>query len=214
MRCFIALEPESAWLETLEAACGPLRARLSGWRWTRKEGRHLTLAFLGEIGEEGSAALEAAREAVRAATGFPAPEIRFDRLVLLPSRRKPRVLALGADRASDGVRRVAAIRSRVGEALAGAARSRGIANPDAEAGRPFLCHLSLARASAGPGRTGAPPFDAAAEFATMPVSAQAFARFQAVTLFRSVLGPGGARYEPLERAILAPPGAGREADAG
>ncbi len=214
MRCFIALEPEAAWLEALEAACASLRAKLSGWRWTRKEGRHLTLAFLGEIGEEGSAGVEAAREAVRAAAVFQAPEIRLDRLLALPSRRKPRVLALGADGNSDGVRVAAAIRTRVGAALADAARARGIANPDAEAGRPFLCHLSLARASAGPGRTGAPPFDAAAEFATMPVSAQAFARFQAVTLFRSVLGPGGARYEPLERAILAPPGAGREADAG
>ncbi|MBN1243560.1 MAG: RNA 2',3'-cyclic phosphodiesterase [Spirochaetales bacterium] len=204
MRCFIALEPESAWLETLEAACPPLRTKLSGWRWTRKEGRHLTLAFLGEIGEEGSAAVEAARAAVRAAAGLPAPEIRFDRLILLPSARKPRVLALGASPATDGVRAAAALRARVGEALAESARSRGLENPDAEAGRTFLCHLTLARASPGPGRKGAPPSDADAEFATMPVSAQAPARFQAVTLFRSVLGPGGARYEPLERALLAP----------
>jgi 2'-5' RNA ligase len=52
VRLFVALAPPEAALDHLEAACVPLRPRTGELRWTGRELRHITVAFLGEVGED------------------------------------------------------------------------------------------------------------------------------------------------------------------
>lgn len=51
MRLFVGLAPPAAVLDDLEAACAPLRSSREDLRWTTREQRHVTLAFLGEVSE-------------------------------------------------------------------------------------------------------------------------------------------------------------------
>lgn len=60
--------------------------------------------------------------------------------------------------------------------------------------RPFWPHLTLARVRGGGGRRGAPP--AMPPFETEPAPASKLGG-ERVTLYRSHLSPGGARYERL-----------------
>jgi RNA 2',3'-cyclic 3'-phosphodiesterase len=158
MRCFIALcLPEGARLSLaravaayrealstgVEAGATGLDARQRGRprpriSWTRAEGYHLTLAFLGEI--EG-AAIDAAAAALDAAAGFGEIGFRFAGLGGFPrggSSPKERWRLLFA-KVEDGGRS-AELHRRVDEAFAGAA-----------GGGPFLPHVTLARAGTGPG---------------------------------------------------------------
>jgi 2'-5' RNA ligase len=52
MRLFVGLAPPAAVLDDLDAVCAPLRPRRDDLRWTSRELWHVTLAFLGEVGEE------------------------------------------------------------------------------------------------------------------------------------------------------------------
>jgi RNA 2',3'-cyclic 3'-phosphodiesterase len=169
MRCFIALcLPEEARLalartsETCRAACSAdgVRPRIS---WTRPEGYHLTLAFLGEI--EGPA-IDAAASAIDAASGFEAISCRFAGLGGFPFGRNR-----GKEGSSAALWRVlfaklddgggcAELYRAVNEALAERARLAALPplNPEwpngAAGGRAFAPHVTLARAQAG---LGIPP---------------------------------------------------------
>jgi len=52
MRLFVGLAPPAAVLDDLDAACAPLRPGRDDLRWTSRELWHITLAFLGEVGEQ------------------------------------------------------------------------------------------------------------------------------------------------------------------
>jgi 2'-5' RNA ligase len=52
MRLFVGLAPSAAVLDHLDAACAPLRPGRGDLRWTSRELWHITLAFLGEVGED------------------------------------------------------------------------------------------------------------------------------------------------------------------
>lgn len=141
---------------------------------------HVTLVFLGSRAEAEAAAIAAA--AFAALEGLRAPSLSARGLVWLPPRR-PRLLALDlAD--EDG--RAARLQGAAAEALAAAGRF----TPEERA---FWPHVTLAR-----GRGNRPPPRA------IRLAAPAV-RFQArqVTLYRSLLHPAGARYEPLGRMTLA-----------
>jgi 2'-5' RNA ligase len=53
MRLFVGLAPPAAVLDDLDAVCAPLRLGREDLRWTSRELWHITLAFLGEVSEEG-----------------------------------------------------------------------------------------------------------------------------------------------------------------
>jgi RNA 2',3'-cyclic 3'-phosphodiesterase len=52
VRLFVAVTPPDAALDDLDAACVSLRQGAAELRWTGRELRHITLAFLGEVAED------------------------------------------------------------------------------------------------------------------------------------------------------------------
>jgi 2'-5' RNA ligase len=161
-------------------------------RWVRFEGLHLTLQFLGATPDE---AVPELREAlVDVAAGRPPFEIGLGGAGAFPSPGRPRTLWVAVTAGGDAVTQLA---------LAVAADPRVAPhvparpdNPDGAAER-FAPHLTIARTD---GVSGAPRLAAAllAEAAELDV------RFAAdrLVLYRSVLGEGRARYEPLAEAQL------------
>ncbi len=172
-----------------------VRARLAGWaaahaadmpdvRPLEESSLHVTLCFLGDRAESEAPALGAVvTDCARPVRGLGLSDARW-----LPARR-PRVLAVALD---DGGGELAALQRAVAEALVREAAFE----PES---RSFLPHVTVARvgrrASRHPIR---PPALAVAPAERAP------ARFDAaaLTLYRSHLGRGGARYEPLARAGL------------
>ena len=134
MRCFVALGladgPEAAlepWLEST-------RANFTELAVSRATNLHLTLAFLGEIGEE---SLELASAEVRAAArrGRAWP-LRWTSPGVFPPKGTPRVLWLGAD----GGEALAHTHEELSTGLKAAGLVTGV-----RAFRPFRPHLTLAR---------------------------------------------------------------------
>lgn len=177
MRLFVALPVAEGVRARLAAAVAPWReeGEERGWRFTRPEGWHVTLAFLGEVAEDRVA--EAARVAADAAAGTGGVELHlgtvghFGRRVLtvgLPDRPEGRVAALGA-----------AVQTALAEAEL-PLRPREV--------RP---HLTLARARRRR-RPVVPDLDLPAASWTV----------EAAVLYASHLHPEGARYEVVERLPL------------
>jgi 2'-5' RNA ligase len=186
VRLFAALDlpPEAraalvAWRAPLLAA----EPRLL--RAVAAEALHVTLCFLGarDAGEA-----EAIGGAMVGAVG----DERLDDLALadplwLP-RRAPRVLAVGL---LDGSGALGRLQARV----AGALTAGGWFEPEA---RMFLPHVTVARVRSRGNERAARSLAGA----TVPPLPPLAVDGTAVTLYRSHLGPAGARYEPLARAEL------------
>jgi 2'-5' RNA ligase len=190
--------PRARLFLALDLPPGP-RAALAAWRDELIAGRddlrplaedtlHLTFAFLGyrpekEIGAIATTAFDAVRD-------FEPPLLSAAALRPLPPR-SPRLFALDLD---DRDGRAVALQAAASDALAAARFYR----PEK---RPFWPHVTLARVKrgrraeplAGPAPPGE-PFEA-----------------RVVTLYRSLLRPQGALYQPLERVSLGA-GTGGERD--
>ena len=153
-------------------------------RWVRMDGLHVTLRFVGDTAEE---RLDAIARAMDAAAAVAAPfEIVVNGAGAFPSATRPRALWLDI---VGGAESLAGLAGRLDDAFV------EVGWP-AE-GRPFRAHLTVARTDgvrAGP--------LAARELATLANGLDA--RFQAdrLVLFRSHLGGGPARYEPLHESRL------------
>ncbi len=187
MRCFLALLPPPGFGEALGSYLDALAPRLAGWRRVRPEGLHLTLAFLGDTGPDGVAAVTEALRVLEAAAP-PAPVFVFRRVTGFPSRGRPRALVLEPE---GGLPETLAAREFLRAALAGFPRL-------AEAfGASFRAHLTLARPGSGAAR---PPVGMA-----LPPDQSGPAVFGRVALMESTLGPGGSRYCILAQATLRGP---------
>jgi RNA 2',3'-cyclic 3'-phosphodiesterase len=146
-------------------------------RAVRDDALHVTLAFLGHrpLGD-----IDPAREAVRSVAA-PVPELALgDALWLAP--RRPHVLTVEV---ADPQGALIALQERVVDALVDAVGFE----PDRRRFRP---HVTVARVRHGvrPRRGG------------LPETPEASFAGEALTLYRSYLGGGPARYEPLERVGL------------
>jgi 2'-5' RNA ligase len=144
---------------------------------------HVTLAFLGQ---RPAAEVEPARAAVRAATraavdGSGPIALELGEVLWLAPRH-PRVLTVAV---ADGDGLLGALQAQVSAALAAAV---GFA-PER---RPFRAHVTVARV-----RHGARPRQEG-----LPEPPRGAFAAPAVTLYRSHLGGGPARYEALERVEL------------
>jgi len=175
-RLFVALELPAPVVEALGAWRAPLLRSVDALRPVRPEALHVTLCFLGWLGEESIAPL---RELVRtSATGIGGvASLALGEPLWLP-RRRPRVLALALE---DRHGQLGDLQAGLAERLA----TDGWYEPEL---RPYLPHVTVARVRGGssvPRGVELPPvprlvFDGAA-----------------VTLYRSRLEPTGSRYEPL-----------------
>ncbi len=142
---------------------------------------HVTLAFLGMRDADRVDAIAAAtRDAVK---GLPVPRLRATGLTGVPPRR-PRLFAAELD---DEEARAAARAAAVGQTLA----AEGFYEPEERA---FWPHVTLARVRRGQRPRQARDADLAASAFDTPD----------VTLYRSVPGGGGARYEALATERLRP----------
>lgn len=170
----------------------PVRSALAGWaaaetrsvpglRLIEPASLHVTLCFLGWRELDEAPAIAAT---CRAAVPPIAVPVRVGAPLWLPPRR-PRVLAVDLADETAGL-------ARAQSALAADLSAGGYYEPE---DRAFLAHVTVARVRRGarvrPDELPAP------EPVSFPVPA--------VTLYRSHLGSGGARYVPLETVPL--PGA-------
>ena len=180
MRLFVAVDVPDVVKDAIETdVVAPLRDALPGARWTRREGRHLTLKFLGDVADErlggtGAALSEAASSHVRF-------DAAFDVLGGFPNLRRPRVLWVGIGAGAEPLSALAADVEANLEPL-------GFPRED----RPFRGHLTLARF---------PKPTAVRSLPGVTVPTEAFAARELV-LFRSQLHPKGARYTALDRYAL------------
>ena len=134
MRLFVAIAPAPGVLDELEARVAPLRPAWPGLRWTGRPAWHVTLAFLGEVGEDTVPAL--AQRLERAAHRHPSLSLSFAGAGAFPAPGRARVLWTGIhgdQRALEGLAR----------SVAAGARRAGAPPPDE--GRRFRPHLTLAR---------------------------------------------------------------------
>jgi RNA 2',3'-cyclic 3'-phosphodiesterase len=140
------------------------------------ESLHVTLCFLGAVPVGSVGAIGDACATAVAGEGTDLPLLALGEPVWLPPRR-PRVLGVMVCDPSLALARVQAALSR---ALA----DGGWYQPET---RPFLAHATAARA----GR------EQRLRAVTLPAPPAMGFEAERVTLFRSRLGAGGARYEPL-----------------
>jgi 2'-5' RNA ligase len=177
LRLFIAVDVPDAVKAELAEKIGPFRERIRGARWTKEDGWHVTLKFLGatwpRLMEQVSGAVE---EAARSATPF---QTRLTALGVFATPRRARVVWAGLD---DPDHRFAAIVGALD----------GLLSEDFEPEkREFTPHLTLARLN--------PPRDIrefAPEIVGMEIPSADF-EVQRLVLYRSHLSPHGAKYEPL-----------------
>ncbi len=134
MRLFVAIMPPQAVLDELEAAVAPLRPAWPALRWTGPSAWHLTLAFLGEVGEDTAAAL--APRLGRAAHRHPSLPLSFAGAGAFPAAGRARVLWAG-------IRGDRPALTALARSVAAGARRAGA--PPADEGRRFLPHVTLAR---------------------------------------------------------------------
>jgi 2'-5' RNA ligase len=157
-------------------------------RWTRPEGTHLTLKFLGETPRSKSSAVDGALR--EAATGGAGITLSLGKVGSFEDRRGPRVIFVTVEGDLDALQTLAA---RVDTALGqeGFPRER----------RPFQPHLTLARlpeeiATAEKRRIGE-------VVSTLRSPRPGRHSFSTLSLMRSHIERGGARYEQVRGYRLA-----------
>ena len=187
MRLFVAVDLPETIVQSLSELVGRLRALPWTVRWVRPEGMHLTMKFIGAVGDDRLATIEAA---LRGATDLPFPfRLALGEPGTFPATGAPRIVWVGVtgDRA-EAVRLAAAIEAAL--LPAGVARD----------GRPFEPHLTLGRLRHPP-RISA---DLRALAGSPPREPFAVGDF---VLYESRLTAEGATYRPLLRVPLSRRGA-------
>jgi 2'-5' RNA ligase len=183
MRLFVACELPPATKTALADVQSRLRSRgAQELRWVRPEGMHLTLKFLGEVPAERVPAIE---EALAGAVEGPLElRLAFSALGSFGGPTRLRVVWVGAE---GDVPRLVDLAGRVDAALTtlGFPRER----------RPYSPHLTLARVS---DRASPEQRRRLSELiAGFPMPSVPEAVVREVSLMRSFLEPGGARYQRL-----------------
>ncbi len=189
MRCFVAIELSPELRQPLVHLLRQL-PRTPGARWVTADQLHVTLKFLGEVGE---GQVDAVCGAIRTASAQVEPfRARLGALGGFPSPRSPRVLWCGFD--DPGGHSV---------------RWVELADPlladlgfEAEA-RAYTPHITLGRSKSP---DGAVAMRQVLESAASPSAGEM--TVQQVVLFESRLSPRGAQYTPLFRIALGAAGAG------
>lgn len=180
-RLFVALELPIRARETLARWGSDAVPGIRGVRLSSPEAMHATLCFLGwrEVGEIEQ--IGRAYAAAVAAGGAGSPRLSFAGAIWLPQRR-PRVLAVRLEDASGALGQLQA-------SVSSALSTGGWYAPET---RPYLGHVTVARVGRG----------ARARGIELPAPEALAFHARSVTLYRSRLERGGARYQALRRVEL------------
>jgi 2'-5' RNA ligase len=181
----VAVDVEAVVHQALCAVQSELQQVNADVRWVRAEGLHLTLKFLGSVEPERLDRVHATLEAALAER--PALRVRVRGLGAFPTWRRPRVVWVGVH--GEGLSEMAAV---VDDALAPLAFERER--------RAFTPHLTLGRVNSPKGWARLEPVLKAHlddDFGESGIDA--------VTVYRSTLQRGGARYTPLWTIALRRP---------
>ncbi len=189
LRLFIALELPRDVLDALQAIQDRLRGRTprETVRWTRPEGVHLTLKFLGETPAAKQPALTAAMQ--QAVAGRAPLRLHAAGLGCFPNLARPRVVWIGVQ---GHLKALQSLR----DAVEGVIAPLGYPTED----RPFSPHLTLGRVRRDAPRSAVQTLGAVMASATAPPPVTW--TVTEVGLFRSELKPTGAVYTLLHRAPL------------
>ncbi|MBI4365020.1 MAG: RNA 2',3'-cyclic phosphodiesterase [Candidatus Latescibacteria bacterium] len=186
IRSFVALLIPGAWAEYLGGVERDLAGATSGISWVKPENLHVTLRFLGDLGESGAA--RAGASVRRGAEESPAIPGKLGGLGAFPTMNRPRVLwAALAEGAPEAV--------ALAKAVNGCLQRDGFGPPD----KPFRAHITLGRI-----REAARGLDALRAYVPPPAPAGAW--LDRVALMKSDLHPAGARYTALVEVRLRQPG--------
>jgi 2'-5' RNA ligase len=185
MRLFVEVAPPAGVLDDLEAACAPFRSSREDLRWTSREQRHVTLAFLGEVGEDSLSRLLPRLE--RAARRHHAFGLSLAGAGAFPGPARATVLWSG----------LSGDRKALGElAMSVGAGARRAGAPPPDEGRRYRPHVTLARCRA--------PLDVRHLVSALSGYQGPAWTAKEIRLIRSVLGPSP-RYETLGTWQLGPP---------
>lgn len=184
LRLFVAVDPPPEIKTAIHAVQADLKPHGPGVSWTRGEGFHCTLQFLGEV--------DAVRlEPIRAALGRISPPATFALYVrqvgVFPNWFNPRVIWIGLEPARP---ELAQLREAVEDAL----RPLGFPPED----RPFHPHLTLGRVK---DRRNLAALADRVRGREDLFECGAFTVGQ-FTLFQSTLRPSGAEYNALQHFAL------------
>jgi 2'-5' RNA ligase len=184
MRTFIALELSDPVRQALAEIQQKLRGPIRGARWTRPEGTHLTLKFLGESDPTQVKAISAALDEI--GSGFNPFTLILSGVGAFPRMSNPNVIWVGMEENAE----LSALQKAVEDFIA------PLGFPTEK--RPFRSHLTLARLS---GEYW--PQDLRDRFQKMAsVCAGITWAIDRVVLFRSELKPSGAIYTQIHSSIL------------
>ena len=185
MRLFVALDIPDRVRAEIGALVVKLRPACGHARWTRTEGAHVTLKFIGEVPPERVDPIKAALTPIHLSDPI---EMKFRNVGFFPNELRPRVFWAGIEAGAE----LGALAAAVETSL----ESLGIAREQ----RAFSPHLTLARfetrrvAGAGSGlvlRALSETISAAGPLEFGSAVAKEF------YLYQSVLKPGGAEYTRL-----------------
>jgi len=180
LRLFVAVDVPDPVKAGLAEAVAPFGQSIRGARWTRPEGWHVTLKFLGSTRPPLVPDVEAAVRAAASAGG--SFETRLTGVGAFPSANRARVLWAGLE---DPGGRFGELVTHLDDLL------RDVVAPEKRA---FTPHLTLARIDP-PARLAVDAPDVLA----LDAASEAFV-VDRLVLYRSHLSPRGATYEPLVAA--------------
>lgn len=188
MRLFVAVEIDPVVARHLAEFSDEVRSRIRAraprarMTWVPVERLHLTVRFIGEVGEGQAAAIAAELEPPLTASPF---EVTVEGAGAFPAAGAPRVIWAGV---AGGLEALAALEHEVSGRLAAC----GVPRAD----RTYHPHLTLARVRESAGLRAGALLDrlAARRFGATWVDA--------ITLFQSRLSPKGPTYVALQRTPL------------
>ncbi len=179
MRAFIAIDLPDSLQATLAATQGEFRQSAPDARWSRPEGIHLTLKFLGEISD---AQTKQVVETLAQLGPFEPFEIEVNGFGWFPNAQRPRVFWAGITAPPALAELAAKIEARL--------EKTGFARED----RTFSPHLTLARF-----KVPRPQPDLSAAVASRAQGSLGKFKASEFFLFESKLSPQGSQYRKVMR---------------
>lgn len=192
MRTFVAVDIPEEIRQKLARFVEGVHGFAPEARWVNPASLHITLKFIGEIGEE---KVSSVKQALTKVSGEPS-EIRFRGTGFFPTVKAARVFWIGVEANA----KLAALAARVDEALA----PLGVTREE----RTFTPHLTLARTGSGRPQRGRGDRSNASflklqeKLAALPAPEFGTMSAREFYLYESKLSAGGAVYSKLQRYAL------------